>query len=81
VGTLDRRLLWLAQTPQCFRYDIIQDAHNKAIADKFHGTDDSSLVERYGSKVAVAVGSYSNLKVTSPEDLPVFECFLRQDNL
>jgi 2-C-methyl-D-erythritol 4-phosphate cytidylyltransferase len=80
VGTLDRRLLWLAQTPQCFRYDTIQEAHTRAAADKVQGTDDASLVERYGGKVTVAVGSYSNLKVTSPEDLPVFECFLKQEN-
>jgi 2-C-methyl-D-erythritol 4-phosphate cytidylyltransferase len=80
VGTLDRRLLWLAQTPQCFRYDIIMGAHKKAASDRFEATDDASLVEKYGNKVGVAVGSYSNLKVTSPEDIPIFEYFLRQDN-
>jgi 2-C-methyl-D-erythritol 4-phosphate cytidylyltransferase len=80
VGTLDRRLLWLAQTPQCFRYDTILEAHKKAAGEKFEATDDASLVEHYGTKVSVAVGSYSNLKVTSPEDIPVFEYFLRQDN-
>ena len=80
VGTLDRRLLWLAQTPQCFRYDIIMDAHKKAAGEGFKATDDASLVEKYGSKVAVAVGSYSNLKITSPEDIPIFEYFLRQEN-
>lgn len=80
VGTLDRRLLWLAQTPQSFRYDIIMDAHKKALAEKLDATDDASLVERCGTKVVVAVGSYSNLKITSPEDLPLFEYFLRQEN-
>jgi 2-C-methyl-D-erythritol 4-phosphate cytidylyltransferase len=80
VGTLDRRLLWLAQTPQCFRYDIIMDAHRKAAAEHLQATDDASLVEKYGTRVTVAVGSYSNLKVTSPEDIPIFEYFLRQDN-
>jgi 2-C-methyl-D-erythritol 4-phosphate cytidylyltransferase len=80
VGTLDRRLLWLAQTPQCFRYDLITEAHRRAAAENFEATDDASLVEKYGTKVAVAVGSYSNLKVTSPEDIPIFEYFLRQDN-
>jgi 2-C-methyl-D-erythritol 4-phosphate cytidylyltransferase len=79
VGTLDRRLLWLAQTPQCFRYDTIMNAHTKAAAEKGEGTDDASLVERIGTKVAVAVGSYSNLKMTSPEDLPMFEYFLGQE--
>jgi 2-C-methyl-D-erythritol 4-phosphate cytidylyltransferase len=80
VGTLDRRLLWLAQTPQCFRYDIITDAYKKAAEEGFQATDDASLIERYGTKVAVAVGSYANLKVTSPEDIPIFEYFLRQEN-
>jgi 2-C-methyl-D-erythritol 4-phosphate cytidylyltransferase len=80
VGTLDRRLLWLAQTPQCFRYETIVEAHRRAAAEKLDATDDASLVEKYGTKVAVAVGSYANLKVTSPEDIPVFEYFLRQEN-
>jgi 2-C-methyl-D-erythritol 4-phosphate cytidylyltransferase len=79
VGTLDRRLLWLAQTPQSFKFDLILAAHTKAAAEKFEGTDDASIVERAGTKVAVAVGSYSNLKMTSPEDLPMFEYFLGQD--
>jgi 2-C-methyl-D-erythritol 4-phosphate cytidylyltransferase len=79
VGTLDRRLLWLAQTPQSFRYDLIYNAHIKAAAEKFEATDDAALVEKTGTKVAVAVGSYSNLKMTSPEDLPMFEYFLGQD--
>ncbi|HVP57956.1 MAG TPA: 2-C-methyl-D-erythritol 4-phosphate cytidylyltransferase, partial [bacterium] len=42
-------------------------------------TDDASLVERAGTKVVVAVGSYSNIKMTSPEDLPMFEYFLGQE--
>lgn len=79
VGTMDRRLLWLAQTPQSFRYDLLMNAHTKAVADKVEGTDDASLLERIGTKVAVAVGSYSNIKMTSPEDLPMFEYFLGQD--
>jgi len=80
VGTLDRRLLWLAQTPQCFRYDVIADAHKRASGEKVDATDDAALVEKYGTKVVVAVGSYSNLKITSPEDLPLFEYFLKAEN-
>ena len=79
VGTLDRRLLWLAQTPQCFNYDVIMNAHVKAQSQNIEGTDDAALVEATGVKVAVAVGSYSNLKMTSPEELPQFEYFLGQD--
>ncbi len=80
VGTLDRRLLWLSQTPQCFRYSLLLDAHRRAASEKLEFTDDASLVEHYGTKVTVAVGSYANLKITSPEDLPLFEYFLRQAN-
>ncbi len=80
VGTLDRRLLWLAQTPQCFRHDLIFEAHKRAAQEGFLATDDACLVEKYGAKVTVAVGSYSNFKITSPEDLPVFEYFLKQEN-
>lgn len=79
VGTLDKRLLWLAQTPQSFNYDIIVNAHAKSQGQSLDATDDAALVEAAGVKVAVAVGSYSNLKMTSPEDLPMFEYFLGQD--
>lgn len=79
VGTLDRRLLWLAQTPQCFNYDVIMNAHVKAQSQNVEGTDDAALVEATGIKVAVAVGSYSNLKMTSPEELPMFEYFLGEE--
>lgn len=79
VGTLDRGPLWLAQTPQCFNYDIIMNAHAKAQSQNVEGTDDAALVEATGVKVAVAVGSYSNLKMTSPEELPMFEYFLGQE--
>ena len=80
IGTLDRRLIWLAQTPQCFSYDVILEAHRQALADTFEATDDAGLVEKYGSKVMVAVGSYANIKVTSPEDIPLLEYFLKQNN-
>jgi 2-C-methyl-D-erythritol 4-phosphate cytidylyltransferase len=80
VGTLDRRLLWLAQTPQSFRYEVIMGAHKQAVDQRQEATDDASLVEAYGTGVVAAVGSYANLKITSPEDMPLFEYFLKQDN-
>ena len=80
IGTLDRRLIWLAQTPQCFDYGVIMDAHRQAMSENFEATDDAGLVEKYGHKVIVAVGSYANLKVTSPEDIPLLEYFLKQSN-
>ena len=67
--TLDRRLLWHIQTPQAFPYRVIADAFRKAYADGFYGTDEASLVERYGGSVKVVAGSYANIKITTPEDM------------
>jgi 2-C-methyl-D-erythritol 4-phosphate cytidylyltransferase len=66
IGTLPREHVWLAQTPQVFRADIIRKAYEKAGEDV---TDDAALVERLGHKVKVYMGSYLNFKITTPEDL------------
>lgn len=77
VGTPDRRRLWLAQTPQAFRFDLIRDAHLQALREGFRGTDDAALVERIGRPVAMLEGSYRNIKITTPEDLLLAEAFLQ----
>lgn len=77
VKTLRRDLLWAVQTPQIFRYETIRHAYEKAFADSFSSTDDSALVERYGGKVKVVMGSYTNIKITTPGDLLIAEQFLR----
>ncbi len=69
-----RHSLWAAQTPQVFRYDLIAEAYNRADAE---ATDDSSLVEHLGHKVEVFMGSYQNIKVTTPEDLAIANHFLQ----
>ncbi|MBU4128582.1 2-C-methyl-D-erythritol 4-phosphate cytidylyltransferase, partial [bacterium] len=51
IETLDRAYLWIAQTPQTFRYEIILKAYERAEEDNFRGTDDASLVERMGIAV------------------------------
>ena len=66
------------QTPQGFQRSLLVAANEKAEADGFLGTDDASLVERYGAKVHVVMDSYQNIKITTPEDLIVAEAFLRQ---
>ena len=73
-STPPRESLWLVQTPQVFRYDILREAHQSCDDDV---TDDASMVERLGHTVHVFMGSYSNLKVTTQEDLDVAEVFLR----
>ena len=73
-STPPRETLWLVQTPQVFRHDILHAAH-LACGDDV--TDDASMVERLGHIVHVFMGSYANLKVTNQEDLDVAEVFLR----
>lgn len=67
--TLPREEIWLVQTPQVFRKDIIISAYSKAVEAGWKGTDDASFVERIGVDVSVVPGERSNIKVTSPEDL------------
>ena len=77
VRTLDRSLLWHAQTPQCFRYDLLRRAYERAIADHVEATDDSALVERLGAPVAIVAGGAHNIKITTPQDLALAEILSR----
>lgn len=74
--TLDRSSLWAAQTPQCYRADILRRA-----LDRFghlqDATDESQLVERLGVNVKIEMSDYKNLKITTPEDLIMAEVFLQ----
>lgn len=72
-GTLARNSLFNVQTPQCFKYDIILKCHKRAEAEGIKVTDDTSIAERYGYKVYLYDGSYSNIKITTPEDLVIGE--------
>ncbi|PLX81071.1 MAG: 2-C-methyl-D-erythritol 4-phosphate cytidylyltransferase [Desulfuromonas sp.] len=76
VATPPRGRLWQAQTPQGFRYDLILQAHQTAERDGYLGTDDASLLERDGVPVSVLEGDGSNLKITTPEDMPVAEALI-----
>ena len=74
-----REQLWLAQTPQAFRYGIIRAAHEIAEAEGFLGTDDAMLVERLEKEVHIVMGDYRNIKITTPEDLILAEAFIATD--
>jgi 2-C-methyl-D-erythritol 4-phosphate cytidylyltransferase len=78
VTTLDRDKLWLIQTPQVFDYELILEAHEKAREDTFVGTDDSVLVERLGKEVTILKGDYSNIKITTEEDLALAGTLIRR---
>lgn len=75
-ATLPREDVWLAQTPQAFRTDLIRHAHRMARAQNFLGTDDASLVERQGGSVRIVPGSRRNIKITTSEDMALAEAFL-----
>ncbi|MFC1985139.1 2-C-methyl-D-erythritol 4-phosphate cytidylyltransferase [Chloroflexota bacterium] len=72
-GTPPRHNLWAVQTPQVFRFDIIAEAYRQA---KYDVTDDARLVEQWGYRVKIYMGSYDNIKVTNPEDLALAEWML-----
>lgn len=76
LGTIPRERIALAQTPQAFRYGLLREAVDRALADGFQGTDESSLVERLGAKVTVLMGCDRNIKITKPSDLPLARLFI-----
>lgn len=78
ADTPPRESLWAAQTPQIFRYDLLLEAHQRS-SSTLAATDDAALVEALGRPVSMFLGSYRNIKVTTPEDLALAEVFLRED--
>lgn len=79
TSTPDRRYTWIAQTPQCFSYELVFSAYDKAIKNgDITITDDAMVVKRYGNApITMLEGGYENIKVTTPEDVLVAECFLK----
>lgn len=69
VETVPRDGLWLAQTPQAFRADLLRRAHAEAARLGIVATDDAALVERLGAPVRIVPASHLNRKITTPEDL------------
>lgn len=78
-GTPDRSTLWAIQTPQVFAADLLRQAYALAARDGILATDDAALVERLGVKVKIVRGNYSNLKITTPEDLVIAEALLGKE--
>jgi 2-C-methyl-D-erythritol 4-phosphate cytidylyltransferase len=78
ISTPRRESLVEIQTPQTFKADLIRKAHDKALKDGFVGTDDASLVEALPHPVKIVTGHYTNLKITTPEDLIIAESILKQ---
>ncbi|HUG60798.1 MAG TPA: bifunctional 2-C-methyl-D-erythritol 4-phosphate cytidylyltransferase/2-C-methyl-D-erythritol 2,4-cyclodiphosphate synthase [Methylomirabilota bacterium] len=77
VGAIPREGLWRAATPQGFRYNIILDAHRRAVADGVHGlTDDGAVAVRAGRPVRMIATEETNVKLTTPEDIAAAEARL-----
>jgi 2-C-methyl-D-erythritol 4-phosphate cytidylyltransferase len=76
VATPDRSVYWCVQTPQVFRRGVVLAAHEQAVREGYVGTDDSSLVEHAGGRVALVAAQRDNIKVTVPEDLRPVEAIL-----
>lgn len=77
--TIDRQGLWQAQTPQVVAVSLLREAHARAAAANFLGTDEASLLEHFGYPVIVVPGSEKNIKITRPEDLIVAKALLKKE--
>ena len=75
-GTLSRAELYSVQTPQGFRFGLLLQAYEAAYRDHFIGTDEAGLVERVGVLPAIAAGTPSNIKITTPEDFYTMRAIL-----
>ena len=75
--TPDRRTLWMIQTPQVFKTSLVQKAYFKLMKqEEIQVTDDAMVVEQMlAYPVKLVEGSYENIKITTPEDIGVAECF------
>lgn len=76
IETVPRNDLWMAQTPQGFKRDLILRAYEKIKDTKAELTDDAEAVEKAGHTVEVVPGSYDNIKITTREDLRLAELLL-----
>lgn len=76
-GTPMRSSYWAAQTPQCYRREILEEALSR-FPDEKDASDESQLVEKSGHKVKIVPSSYENFKITTPEDLVMAEALLEE---
>lgn len=81
VSTPDRSTLFAVQTPQIFDFELYRNAAQNAREKGFDFTDDCQLVESFNQKVKTVVGSYSNIKITTPDDIVLAENLLKNEAL
>ena len=76
--TVDRKLYWLVQTPQTFKYELLLDAYRQAYKKSLYGTDESALVEAAGYPVKIVEGDFENIKITFPTDFKLAKILLEE---
>lgn len=79
VETPNRSTLFAVQTPQIFDFHLFKEAMTSAMEKNEDFTDDCQLMEKAGHKVKMVVGSYTNIKITTPDDIPLAEGILRNE--
>lgn len=77
IRTMSRDSLWMAQTPQGFRKDVLLRAYDAILEEDVEVTDDAQAVERLGYPVEIVPGSHTNIKITTQEDLILAEALMR----
>ena len=78
VKTLKRAALWEVQTPQVIRPELLKAGFELVAKESLEVTDDVSIVEAMGKPVLITPGAYTNIKVTTPDDMSVAERFLEE---
>eukprot|EP01025_Chloroclados_australasicus_P023826 TRINITY_DN24034_c0_g1_i1.p1 TRINITY_DN24034_c0_g1~~TRINITY_DN24034_c0_g1_i1.p1 ORF type:complete len:304 (-),score=27.39 TRINITY_DN24034_c0_g1_i1:478-1389(-) len=76
--TLVRSKLWEVQTPQIIKVTTLQQGFEKVKAENLEVTDDVSIIEGMGLPVKITPGSYTNIKITTPDDMPIAEGFVEE---
>mmetsp|Transcript_16392 Transcript_16392/g.16384 ORF Transcript_16392/g.16384 Transcript_16392/m.16384 type:complete len:105 (+) Transcript_16392:111-425(+) len=78
--TIPRSRLWEVHTPQVIRIETLLKGFQKVAKENLEVTDDVSVVEALGEPVKLTRGEYTNLKITTPEDMDVAEAILKDRN-
>ncbi|RFZ86093.1 2-C-methyl-D-erythritol 4-phosphate cytidylyltransferase [Mucilaginibacter terrenus] len=75
-ASIDRESIYLVQTPQTFKSDLLRAAYTQPYNTRF--TDDASVVECSGAEIKLVAGSYTNFKITFPEDITIAEALINK---
>ena len=78
LRTIPRARLWEVHTPQVIKSDLLQEGFKKVEEENLEVTDDVSIVEAMGEPVKLTLGEYTNLKITTPEDMDVATAILEE---